>query len=470
MKSNNRIFKTGIFYLLLILLCLTVAILGNLVMEALPTKLTQQNMNQAGILELSQETETFLASMDQDATVYWIVQGGREDNYIQRLLDRFEDGSSRITVEKIDPVRQPRFASQYTTATVTQNSLIVVSGTRSRYIDYGDIYLQEQTASGTVSTATFQAEGSLLSALHYVTSVQEITLYTLTGHGETPLSADISDTLTAQNYQVRDLDLMAAGSVPEDCACLLVNGVTTDLPTQEARILSEYLNRGGNLLLFTTWLDDTTTNWNTIVDAYGMNVQPAIIVEGQTDNYVSGYPYYILPSIAQHNITQPLAQTGLRVLTPLSQALTIQEDLPDGLTVQPLLKTSTAAYGKTAGFAMQTTEREDSDLRGAFLLGAVSQRQTGTAVSSLIWFPSAYILDDTIDAAVSGGNSQLLIGCIQYLTDSTGSITIPGKSLGSGKLLVNTTEAAILSIGMIALLPVGIVTAGILVVRRRKRR
>ena len=133
MNKQNRIFKNGIFYLLLILLSLTVAILANLVMDALPAKLTQRNMNAAGVLEFSQETENFLATMPQDATIYWIVQGGREDNYIQRLLDRFEDSTHRITVEKIDPVQQPRFASQYTNQQVTQNSLIVVNGAKSRF-------------------------------------------------------------------------------------------------------------------------------------------------------------------------------------------------------------------------------------------------------------------------------------------------------------------------------------------------
>lgn len=367
-------------------------------------------------------------------------------------------------------MKQPRFASQYTGQQVTQNSLIVVNGTKSRFIGYGDIYLQEESASGTVSAATFQGEGQLLSALHYVTSTQDVTLGLLTGHGETDLPAGIRAALTAQNYRVETLDLAAAGSVPENYCCVLVNGVTTDLPTAEAQILAQYLNNGGNLLLFSTWLDDTTVNWNTIVDAYGMAVQSAIIVEGQTDSHVAGYPYYILPAIAQHTITQPLAQTGLRVLTPLSQALTIRQDLPQGLTVQPLLKTTTGSYGKTAGFAMQTTEREDSDLRGPFLLGAVSERQTGTALSKMVFFPSSYILDDTIDTTVSGGNSQLLIGCLQYLSGDTSSITVAGKALGGGKLLVNTTEAAILSIVMMVVLPLGIVAAGVVVVRRRKRR
>ena len=468
--KNNRIFKTGMFYLLLIVLSLTVAILANLVMAALPARITQQNMNEAGILELSSETNVFLGAMQQDSTVYWIVQPGREDNYIQRLLDKCEEQTPRLTVELVDPVQQPRFASQYTNELVTQNSLIVVSGTRSRYIGYADIYLQQETSGNSVSAATFCGEGELLSALHYVTSMQDVTIYTLTGHGETPIPAGILNALTAQNYTLKDLDLAAAGSVPADCALVLANGVTTDLPTAEAKILAEYLNGGGSLLLFSTWLDSTTPNWNTIVDAYGMSVQEAIIVEGQTDNHVSGYPYYILPSIASHAITQPLSLTGLRVLAPLSQALTIREDLPEGLTVQPLLKTSTAAYGKTAGFAMQTTEREDSDLRGPFLLGAVSERNTGTAQSTMIWFPSGYILDDTIDSTVSGGNTQLLIGAIQHLSGSTGDVTIPGKTLGGGKLLVNTTEKAILSVVMIALLPLGIMAAGIITVRRRKRR
>ena len=469
MKKQNRIFKTGMFYLLLIVLSLTVAILANLVMAALPTSWTQHNMNAAGVLEFSPETEVFLSSMEQDTTVYWIVQPGREDNYIQRLLEMCTDATAHLTVEKIDPVQQPRFASQYTNATVTQNSLIVVSGSRSRFIGYSDIYLQKETSGNSVSAATFCGEGELLSGLAYVTASQDITIGVLTGHGETPLPGGITEALTAQNYRLEALDLAAAGTVPEHISLVLVYGVASDMPTSDARILADYLNAGGNLLLLSTWLDETTPNWNTIVDAYGMAAQEAIIVEGQADKHISDYPYYLLPAIASHPVTQPLSLTGLRVLMPLSQALTIRDDLPGGLTVQPLLKTSTAAYGKTAGFAMQTTQREDSDLRGPFLLGAVSQRNTGTAESTMIWFPSGYLLEDNIDTTVSGGNSQLLIGSIHYLSGSS-DITVPGKSLGGGKLLVNTTEKAILSIAMLVVLPLGVIAAGIVVVRRRKRR
>lgn len=470
MKKNNRILKTGIYYLLLILLSLTVAILANLVMDALPVSLTQQNMNREGILELSDETETFLDTLNRDVTVYWIVQNGREDNYIQRLLENFEEQSRYLSIEKIDPVKQPRFASQYTTEIISQNSLIVVCGDRSRYIGYSDIYLQEVSGEA-VESATFQGEGLLASALNYVTSTEDTKIYVLTGHGETELPTGILSAIQAQNDQILSLDLTAEGSVPEDCQCVLVNGVTMDLPTAEAQSLAAYLNAGGQLCLFSTWLDETTPNWNTILEAYGMSVQAAIIVEGQEDSHMAGYPYYILPSIAQHETTNLLAQSGLRVLIPLSQGLTIAEEIPTGVTVQPLLKTSTAAYGKTAGFAMQTTEREDSDLRGSFLLGAVAERTvTGEAVSRLIWFPSSYILDDTINEAASGGNSQLLIGCIQYLTGGDTTVTVPGKALGGGRLMVPQTTAGILSVLLVAVIPIGLILAGVLVIRRRKRR
>lgn len=466
MKKNNRIFKTGIYYLLLIALSLTVAILGNLVLEKLPVSLTQKNMNQAGILNFSDETEVFLDTMTQDATVYWIVQGGREDNYIQRILEQFQESSSHITVEKIDPVQQPRFASQYTTKTITQNSLIVVSGSKSRYIDYSDIYLQGESSS----TATFQGEGQVLSALDYVTRLQDIKIYTLTGHGETALPEGILSVLSAQNYQVETLDLVSAGGVPADCGCLIINGITTDIPNAEGQLLVEYLNAGGSLCVFSTWLDSSTTNWNTILSAYGLSVQAGIVVEGQDDAHISDIPYYVLPSIAQHAITQGLAQSGLRVLVPLSQGLVIAEELPTGVTVQPLLKTSVAAYGKTAGFAMQTTAREDSDLSGPFLLGAVAERAVESGESKLVWFPSSYILDDTINTTVSGGNSQLLVGCIQYLSDDDSTLTISGKALGGGSLLVSSTATAVLSVVMMVLLPAGLIAAGIIVVRRRKRR
>ena len=471
MKKNNRILKTGIYYLLLIALSLTVAVLANAVADKLPVSLTQQNMNAVGLLDLDQQTEAFLDTIPQEATVYWIVQNGREDNYIQRLLEKFAERSNKILIEKVDPVKQPRFASQYTNQTVTQNSLIVVCGNRSRYIGYSDIYAQNAVSGNTVTSATFQGEGLLASALDYVTSTQDTVIYVLTGHGETPLPAGITDALTAQNYKIQSLDLMASGGVPADCQCLIVNGVTTDLPTKEAQLLAAYLNGGGNLCLFSTWLDETTVNWNTVLAAYGMVVQPGIVVEGNADSFVSGYPYYVLPSIAQHEITTLLSQSGLRVLVPLSQAVSIAEELPAGVSTLPLLRSSTASYAKTAGFAMQTVEREESDLRGPFYLGAVAQRQvTEDTASTLIWFPSSYILDDTINNTVSGGNSQLLIGCIQYLAGEESSLNIAGKALGGGKVLVPQTTANLLTVLLVAVLPIGIVLAGVVVIQRRKRR
>ena len=469
MKKNNRILKTGIYYLLLIALSLTVAVLANLVMDKLPTGMTQLSMNAAGILNLDEQTKEFLDEMPAEATVYWIVQNGREDNYIERLLNKFSDRTHKITVEKIDPVKQPRFASQYTSQQVTQNSLIVVSGSRSRYIGYSDIYQQDSVSGSTVESATFQGEGKLASALDYVTSTRDTMVYVLTGHGETPLPEGILSTLKAQNYTVKELDLAVTGYIPEDCPFVLVNGVETDLPTAEAKILADYLNAGGHLCLFTTWLDETTVNWNTILAAYGLSVQQAIVVEGQTDNHVAGYPYYLLPSIAQHDITNLLAQSGLRVLVPLSQAVVIDAELSSGITAQPLLRTTTAAYGKTAGFAMQTTEREEGDLRGPFQLGAVSHRQvTESAASTVIWFPSSYILDDMIDSTVSGGNSRLLIGCIQYLSGNDSGLNIAGKTLGGEKILVPQTAAGILSILLVAVIPVGVILTGVIVIRRRK--
>ena len=64
----------------------------------------------------------------------------------------------------------------------------------------------------------------------------------------------------------------------------------------------------------------------------------------------------------------------------------------------------------------------------------------------------------------------LLLLPIWYLSGNSGDVTIAGKSLGGGKLLVNTTEKAILSIVMMVLLPLGIIAGGVVVVRRRKRR
>lgn len=470
MKKPNRTLRRGLYDLAVLALVLAAAILANLVADKLPKSLTQQDMNRVGILSLSPQTKAFLQPLHQEATIYWIVEEGQEDTLLSQLLDRFTEQTSQLQVEKIDPIQQPRFASQYTNKQVSQNSLIVVSGEKHQYVDASELY-EYKLAEEAVQSAIFYGEQKLGTAIHRVTSQEQVTLCVLSGHGETRLPEGILSALTAQNYTVLELDLAAAGAVPEGCDALLVNGVTTDLPTAQMQMVADFLKSGGGLCLFSTYLDETTPNWTSMLSQFGMEPVPGILVEANADHHMSGYPYWLLPKIQSHPVTEGLALSGLRVLTPLTQGMALAGSMPEGVTAEALLQTSAAAYSKAAGFAMQTTDKESGDLEGPFLLGAAASRQMdGGKEGRIVWIPSAYVLDDTIDEAVSGGNSTLLTGSIQWLTQSDGPALAAGKQLGGGSLLLTQTQSSLLSILVMVIIPLSILACGVILVRRRARR
>lgn len=466
-EKKSSAVQHGTFYLLLTALSLVILILLNLVVEKLPASWTQRNMSQTTALELSEQAQTFLRTLDQDVSVYWIVRGGQEDIYLERFLARVSELNAHIRVEKTDPVLRPGILSQYTSGSVDQNSLIAVCGQKSKYIGYGEIYVRTSDEDSAVRLC---AESALCAAIRSVTTQQTPSVFLLTGHGEQSLPERFAAQLAAQGYQLSVLDLLSSGGVPADCDCLLVCGAAQDLTAAELSQLDTYLQNGGRLCLFSRYLDESTPNWNALLARYGLSAVPGLVVETQSGSYADGYPYYLLPQILTADATQELLSASRRVMLPLCQAVQPSDTIPEGVTQQMLFASSAYAYSKYAGFSMQTTQREEGDIAGPFYLAASAEKQEQTgAQSALCWFPSAYILDDTVNASVSDGNLYLLLDALQFLLDS-GTAVPPGPMLGGERLTISSSALGIWSAVCIAVIPLGIVVCGWLYIRRRKRR
>ena len=83
--------------------------------------------------------------------------------------------------------------------------------------DYSDYYT---TGSYTYS---FAAESALTSGIARVTNDSSYVMYQMTGHGETELDADFSDTLENANVTVESLNLLSSTAIPEEAAAVLIN-------------------------------------------------------------------------------------------------------------------------------------------------------------------------------------------------------------------------------------------------------
>ena len=188
-EAGRVAFRGGSYSLLISLVVLAILIVVNAFVSALPTNLTKYDISSSKLYSITSNTKVVVNGLEDDVTIYWIVQSGEEDQVIENLLGKYESLSEHISVVKRNPDVYPTFAQQYTDETVYNNSLVVECGDRSRYISYDDIYLQETDIYSYTYTTSFDGEGAITSAIDYVISEELPQLYVLEGHGETELPA-----------------------------------------------------------------------------------------------------------------------------------------------------------------------------------------------------------------------------------------------------------------------------------------
>ena len=196
----------------------------------------------------------------------------------------------------------------------------------------------------------------------------------------------------------------------------------------------------------------------------GLTVGEGIVVEGDARSHLNRYPYYLLPSIGEHDITQPLEQGGYYVLVPLAQPLVETET--SQASVSWLLTTTASSYAKQAALEMTTTQREDGDTDGPFNVAAACEREE----ARLVWVTSSELLSDTVNAMVSGANSDLFMNSVEWMCDREETISIRAKSLDMESLTLTGAQSSFWSIVMIGVIPGAVLLVGLVIVIRRKRR
>ena len=444
-----------------ILLAILIAV--NVFAGALPPSLTRFDISAAKLYSITSNTKVVVNGLDQDVTIYWIVQSGAEDDVIETLLSKYESLSGHITVEKRNPDVYPTFAEQYTDGEVQNNSLVVECGERSRYIPYSDIYIQEADLYSYAYSTSFDGEGAITSAIDYVTTDELPVLYLTEGHGEAELPATFADQIEKSNIETQTLSLLTVDEIPEDAACVLVYSPASDISETERDLLQGYLDGGGHLMVAASMGQAAAlTNLESLLTGYGVTPVEGVVVEGDRSAYTV-QPYILLPQLEESDITAPLLEERYFAAMPIAQGLVVDEDAT-GVTT--LMTTSDVAFSKAAGYDLTTYEKEDGDTDGPFALAVDIDCGSG---GRLCWFGSSYFLDDMYNALSSGANVDLAMNALSSLIGETEAMAIRSKSLNYNYLSISGSTASLLKVVMIGVFPLTYLGVGIALVVKRRR-
>ncbi len=461
---NGTATKGGSYSIALTAIVIAILVVVNILVSVLPTTLTKYDISSTNLYSITSSTKVVVNALEKDVTIYWVVQSGKEDEVIENLLGKYEGLSSHISVVKKNPDVYPTFTSQYTSADVPNNSLIVECGSKNRYISYEDIYLTDVDYTTYSYVYSFDGEGAITSAIDYVVADELPKVYMLEGHGEESLSSEFETQIDKENIELDTISLLNT-DIPSDASALLIYAPQSDISEEEATILKDYIEDGGKLLVIAGPTENgTLTNLYSILEDYGVETTDGIVVESDRNYYAFQQPYILLPEISSSDITDPLLEENYYAIVPIAQGLKVSGD-----SVTTLLSTSSSSYSKVTGYAMTTYDKEDDDVDGPFAVAVLVDTDNDGQV---IFFTSNYFLNEAYNAYSSGANLDLAMNALSSLIGEREAVSIRSKSLGYNYLTISESDASKLKMWMIGVIPVAFVLYGVMTVidRRKKAR
>lgn len=475
---QTKAFKAGGYSVLLTVIVTAAVVVLNLLVGSLPSGAVKFDMSGNDLYSISDATREIVRDIKANVTVYQIAPQGSEDKTVSEFVRRYQSVNSRIKLELRDPELYPTFVAQYTDDTLNTNSLIVVNNDtgRAKCIDYSSVYYLDYSSltqeqyyyammgydMSAYATRVFAGETELTSALDYVTTASVPVIYEVQGHGETALGSGYQSLISADNIDRKELDLKTVSSVPEDATLLVMNVPLKDVTEDEKKLLSDYMAKGGKLMLITDYQNGKLENLFALAKEYALNFEEGIVLEGSASRFQQ-YPHYVFPKIEANDYTAKLA-AGSYVFMPFSHGITVEEAPAEGLTVTKLLTTSDQAYIKSEDDLKKSSEKADGDPAGPFCLGVLSKNQNG---GGIVWFSSPYFAKDELLSYYSNG--QAFGAVTGTLCDKKVSVSIATKTVSTEYLNVSSGAQSVWFALLVVLVPVAALSLGFIVWNKRRK-
>jgi len=452
----------------LIVIVIAITVLVNLVVGQLPATVTSIDMTQDKLYSLTSTTEDIVSSLNQDVTIYVVGTESSVDATFKETLKKYDDLSDHIKVVYKDPVVSPNFYKEYTD-TISEGSAIVVSDSRNKVIDSNDLYTYEMDQSTLQNTITgYDGEGLVTSAITYVTSDNMPKAYIIEGHNELALDTTFSDEIDKENITTESINLLKYDAVPDDADFIIINAPTTDFSTDDTAKIIDYLDKGGNLFIVSSYSETDLPNFESIMAHYGVTKVDGMVVEGDK-TYYNQVPYYLLPDVASDTVTDGI-YGKYYIFAPFSQGLILPTSATDGITITSLLTTSDSAYAKQDVSNTDDYSKQLGDIDGPFTIGIKIDKTIDDTDSYIYYFTSESMFTANANTVVSGANGVLFNNCISTFINQDITNVVPVKSYSIQYITTTEADTIFLGICTAVVIPVFTLVAGLVIwLKRRKR-
>ena len=288
------------------------------------------------------------------------------------------------------------------------------------------------------------------------------------------------------------MNLLTVTEFPTDCDILAILNPKEDITESQAELIRNYANNGGNLLICALAPNEGEfTNFQSVLDLYGVKINKGLLYEGNSNNYLAyqnrqKLPYALITGYSSANpITSEFSKSNNNqmIIMPWSQSLTIDEVTEENVTVtnSDIVMTSSNCYNIpdiTNGVTDETIKslEQSTYTIGSELTRTIKDGDTSKESKLVIYANNSFFLDSYKDANIEiplmsrvPGNVNISMNTFAELGEETDLITAR-KAANVTEFQNTESEDRVVKL-IIFGIPVLIIILGIVIwnYRRKKR-
>lgn len=503
---KSKKFKYGSLSVIFTIICIAVVVLINVILNLVLDRFNvEADLTANKVFTLSEETENYVRGINDDMILYVTadkdtMKSSGETLYEQvvEFLDKMDALNSHLTVKYVNLLTDPDFAKSYT-ETLSNYQVIVKSAKTDRYriltisdfmrftlndgntYSYSEAMMYVNYGGYSVTDYTSNAEGSLVSAMMFVSQENPTVVTFLTGYNESDYSS-VEKILTDNAYVTQTAEIDKIQAVPEETDILVIYAPRDDYSLDAVTKVDTWLSNGGNygktMVYVATPDASDTPNLDEYLAEWGLEVEKGYIIQEDTN-----YAYYTGSSLSMmHDLRLNEDSAYYKAMKIAAGASFI------GYYVRPVTKlwdeksnmantVVASAYGdKCRIFPFTADENWDpsqEELKSYDVIVEASKvRFEGTSpiYSKVIACGSDLLFNQNFTSASNYSNGEVALALFDANTEKTdSSIKIVEKSFKAETYQLDAAAQITIGIIFVVAIPIIIIIVGIIVWAKRRR-
>ena len=399
---------------------------------------------------LSRQTYQVLRKLEKDVAIkVFAHEGSPKYASFRDLLTTYTKETPKLTVEFVDPERQPDLAKKYT---ITQVDTAVMESDSQR------LYLNEAS------------ENDVTNALLRVTQTTKKRLLFLTGHGEKGLqdqqSTGLSRARDALNKQGYHIQAVPEISGDPDVSVIVLASPQQSLSEEERTSIQRFLQTGGRLLLLVDPQNEHSVD--SLTEPWGVTLGEGIVVD-EEHRLGRGSPTALqIRTFTGHDITDEFT---VPILLPVSRHINFDVAQGTDWEFVSLAQTSDNSWAEMNLTNTTPELNPEEDLKGPLTIAAALTSKIANQGTS---GPAKIVIIGNSAFATNGyltypGNTDFFLKTVAWLADEGHLISITPKEPAFRPFVPNPSQEQALLFFQVLFLPLFTLFLGFSVWKKRRR-